>query len=163
MTLWPYLSLLPTASPVPRPSRVNDCLPLPNYKYKKADKDIYLLSNATFHNNNNNIQTRPQVKSTMAQTRGATGNAKPRVFAPVSTEPVRKRKTTGTTTKKSAVGGAGVTKKRAPATHKSKSTLKDKVEGAVDKVVGTVEGKPGKKAAGTRKMKGARTAKVKAV
>jgi len=104
----------------------------------------------------------------MAQTRGATGNAKPRVFAPISTEPVRKRKTTGTTTKKSTAG-AGVTKKRAPATsHKRKSNLKDKVEGAVDKAVGTVERKPGKKAAGTKKMEGtdgknSRTAKVKAI
>ncbi|OAP56052.1 hypothetical protein AYL99_09231 [Fonsecaea erecta] len=103
----------------------------------------------------------------MAQTRGATGNAKPRVFTSVSTEPVRKRKTTsaattdGTTkkrktaSKKAGATTAGVTKKRAPATqHKRKPTVTDKVEGAVEKVVGAVEGKPGKKAAGTKKMKG---------
>ncbi|KAJ9641739.1 uncharacterized protein PV06_03763 [Exophiala oligosperma] len=92
----------------------------------------------------------------MAQTRGATGNAKPRIFTTPSTEPVRKRKA-GTTTKKrtakpKSTTGAGVTKKRAPA--KSKSSLKDKVEGAVEKVAGAVERKPGKKAAGTKKIKG---------
>jgi len=91
----------------------------------------------------------------MAQTRGATGNAKPRVFAPVSTEPVRKR-TTATGAKKRTTKpkttGAGVTKKRAPAT-KKKSTLKTKVEGAAEKVAGTVEKKPAKKAAGTKKSK----------
>ncbi|KAH0843870.1 hypothetical protein AYO21_09891 [Fonsecaea monophora] len=105
----------------------------------------------------------------MAQTRGATGHSKPRVFATVSTEPVRKRKTTATTTdgatkkkRKTApkkagatTTGAGVTKKRAPASHhKRKPTIADKVEGVVEKVIGTVEGKPGKKAAGTKKIKG---------
>ncbi|EXJ61424.1 uncharacterized protein A1O5_11739 [Cladophialophora psammophila CBS 110553] len=120
----------------------------------------------------------------MAQTRGATGHSKPRVFTTVSTEPVRKRQTTaattGGTTKKrktaskkagATTANAGVTKKRAPATHhKRKPTLADKVEGAVEKVVGIVEGKPGKKAAGTKKMRGtdgkgskvAKTAKIEA-
>ncbi|KIW24387.1 uncharacterized protein PV07_10105 [Cladophialophora immunda] len=98
----------------------------------------------------------------MAQTRGATGHSKPRVFATVSTEPVRKRKTTTATTtggatkkRKTASKKAGVTKTRAPATHhKRKPTIVDKIEGAVEKVVGIVEGKPGKKAAGTKKMRG---------
>lgn len=95
----------------------------------------------------------------MAQTRGATGNSKPRIFAPVSTDPVRKRTTaTGGTKKKRTTKTpaiAGVTKKRAPATHhKRKPSLKDKVEGAVEKVVGSVERKPGKKAAGTKKIRG---------
>ncbi|KIX06083.1 uncharacterized protein Z518_04057 [Rhinocladiella mackenziei CBS 650.93] len=107
----------------------------------------------------------------MAQTRGATGNSKPRIFSTISTEPVRKRKTaTGTkkrTTKPKSTGGA--VKKHAPAAdHKRKPTLKDKVEGAVEKVVGAIEHKPGKKAAGTKKMKGAddkstKTPKVKKV
>lgn len=110
----------------------------------------------------------------MAQTRGATGNAKPRVFAPISTEPVRKRKTTtGGTKKRATTKGktttGGVTKKRTPAaTHNRKPTLKDKVEGAAEKVVGAVEGKPAKKAAGTKKITGtdgknSKTAKVKKV
>ncbi|EXJ95511.1 hypothetical protein A1O1_00633 [Capronia coronata CBS 617.96] len=109
----------------------------------------------------------------MAQTRGATGNAKPRVFSTVSTDPVRKRKTTtaaGTkkpTAKPKTTAGGGVGKKRAgPATkHKRKPTITDKIEGAVERVIGTIENKPGKKAAGTKKMrgtdgKGSKTAKV---
>ena len=60
------------------------------------------------------------------------------------------------------------TKKRAPATHKRKPTIKDKVEGAAEKLAGEVEGKPAKKAAGTKKMKGtdgknSKAAKVKKV
>lgn len=98
----------------------------------------------------------------MAQTRGATGNAKPRVFTPVSTEPVRKRKTGTAATKKTTTSKpkatGGVKKKRAPAAAK-KPTIKDKVEGAVEKVVGTAEGKPSKKAAGTKKMKAGKPAK----
>lgn len=92
----------------------------------------------------------------MAQTRGATGNAKPRVFSAISTEPVRKRKAT-TGTKKTTVKPkttAGV-KKSAPASHHKRTpTIADKIEGAVDKVVGTVEGQPGKKAAGEKKIRG---------
>lgn len=105
----------------------------------------------------------------MAQTRGATGNARPRVFTAISTEPVTKRKATTTKTRKpttkKSVTGAGVTKKRAANTHhKRKPHLKDKLEGAVEKAKGTIERKPGKKAAGTKKMrgtdgKGSRTAK----
>ncbi|KAL2435557.1 hypothetical protein ABEF95_004459 [Exophiala dermatitidis] len=115
----------------------------------------------------------------MAQTRGATGNSKPRIFAAISTEPVTRRKTT---TKKRTTAGSGtgtggtttttttnkrkgpaasntgrVTKKekRAPATHhKRKPTVADKIEGAAEKIVGTIENKPGKKAAGTKKMRG---------
>lgn len=56
-------------------------------------------------------------------------------------------------TKKSTTG-TGVTKKRAPATHKTKPHLKDKVEGALEKAEGTVTRKPGKKAAGTKKVNG---------
>lgn len=102
----------------------------------------------------------------MASTRAATGNSRPRIHATISTGPERTR----TTTKKRAgpkksVTGAGI-KKRAPNTHhKRKASLKDKVEGAAEKIKGTVERKPGKKAAGTKKMrgtdgKGSRSAKV---
>lgn len=102
----------------------------------------------------------------MAQTRGATGNSKPRIFPTISTEPVRKPRTTTGVKKTKATG---VTKKRAPATHhKRKPSLKDKVVGAVEKVVGSVEQKPGKKAAGTKKIRGtdgknSKTAKVKKI
>jgi len=80
-------------------------------------------------------------------TRGATGNSKPRVFAAVSTSPARKRTTAKTTT------DAGVIKKRAPV-QKKKPTLKDKAEGAAEKLVDTVEGKTGRKGAGTKKVRG---------
>lgn len=93
----------------------------------------------------------------MAQTRGATGHSKPRSFPTVSTEPAQKR-TTKTTVKKPVtkrVANGGVTKSRAPATHhKRKSSVKDKIGGAVEKAKGVVERKPGKKAAGTKKIKG---------
>ena len=100
----------------------------------------------------------------MASTRSTTGNSKPRIHTSISTAPERKRNATTTTTKKSSTtttkrGGAtvtgGVTKKRAPATHhKRKPHLGDKVAGAAEKAVGTVTRKPGKKAAGTKKMRG---------
>ncbi|KAI0173403.1 hypothetical protein GGR52DRAFT_385260 [Hypoxylon sp. FL1284] len=103
----------------------------------------------------------------MPSTRSSTGHSKPRVHLSISTEPERKHRTTGTTTgsKKHhttttttggsrARTGAGVGK-RAPATHhKRKPHLSDKVEGAAEKLVGKVTRRPGKKAAGTRKMRG---------
>ncbi|KAK5102760.1 hypothetical protein LTS08_003560 [Lithohypha guttulata] len=103
----------------------------------------------------------------MASTRASTGNSKPRIAAAVSTTPERKRKatSTSTTTTKKSTTGAGVTKKRAPNTsHKRQPHLKDKVEGALEKAEGTITNKPGKKAAGAKKMrgtdgKGARTRK----
>jgi hypothetical protein len=93
----------------------------------------------------------------MASTRSTTGNSKPRVVAAISTEPSRKR----TTTKKTKANTSkprsttGITKKSAPATHhKRKPSLKDKVEGAAEKVVGKIEHKPGKVGAGTKKIRG---------
>ena len=80
----------------------------------------------------------------MASTRSTTGNSRPRKDAVYET-------TTTTTTKKTtrkprARTGAGVKKtttKKAPV--KRKAGVKAKVEGAIEKVKGTVEGKPGKK------------------
>lgn len=108
----------------------------------------------------------------MAATRASTGHSKPRVVPSISTTPERKRKSTTTavkpatkkTTTKSTTG-AGVTKKRAPNTHhKRKPGVSDRVKGALEKAEGTVTRKPGKKAAGTKRMrgtdgKGSRTAK----
>ncbi|KAI9800124.1 MAG: hypothetical protein M1833_003451 [Piccolia ochrophora] len=104
----------------------------------------------------------------MASTRSATGNSRPRVFAP--TEPAtnstkRSTKKSGAgrpkaaakpTTKKSGSGASGrVSKAKAPATqHKRKSSLADKIEGAVLKAEGKVTGREGKKAAGTKKVRG---------
>jgi hypothetical protein len=94
----------------------------------------------------------------MASTRSTTGHSKPRVVATISTEPSRKRTTTTKKTKANTSkprSTAGVIKKRAPATHhKRKPSVKDKVEGAVEKVIGKIEGKPGKVGAGTKKIHG---------
>jgi len=102
----------------------------------------------------------------MAATRASTGNSKPRVQNAVSTTPERQRKTatsratkpksiTKTAGTKKSATGAGVKKARAPnAHHKRKPHLKDKIEGALDKAEGTITRKPGKKAAGTKKMRG---------
>lgn len=97
----------------------------------------------------------------MAATRASTGNSKPRVAAAVSTTPERKRNTTTTkpatkkATTKNSTTGAGVTKERAtPTHHKRKPHVKDKVEGALEKAEDTAARKPGKQAAGTKKMNG---------
>ncbi|KAK5946683.1 hypothetical protein PMZ80_000826 [Knufia obscura] len=92
----------------------------------------------------------------MAATRASTGNSKPRVAAAVSTIPERKPKATTTTRKpaakkattKKSTTGAGVAKT------KRKPNIKDKAEGALEKAEGTVTRKPGKKAAGAKKMNG---------
>ncbi|KAI1485042.1 hypothetical protein F5X96DRAFT_661683 [Biscogniauxia mediterranea] len=110
----------------------------------------------------------------MASTRASTGNSRPRIHNPISTAPERKRRATTSTTsttkkrgapKKSAAStaatttttGAGVRKRGRPPLlhhHKRKPHLSDKVEGAVEKAVGAVTRRPGRKAAGTRKMRG---------
>ncbi|KAI0483041.1 hypothetical protein GGR56DRAFT_221971 [Xylariaceae sp. FL0804] len=103
----------------------------------------------------------------MASTRSSTGNSKPRVQLTVSTAPERKRKATTTSTgrtKKTSTTtttGAGVKKRGRPAGstaaathHKRKPHLSDKVSGAAEKAVGAITRKPGKKAAGTKKMRG---------
>ncbi|CAJ2501189.1 Uu.00g040420.m01.CDS01 [Anthostomella pinea] len=103
----------------------------------------------------------------MASTRATTGNSKPRVHMTVSTGPERQKRgtTTGATKrttapKKTAGTSAGVKKPRgqppmaAAHHHKRKPHLSDKIEGAAEKVVGKITRKPGKKAAGTKKMRG---------
>ncbi|KAI1383482.1 uncharacterized protein F4822DRAFT_79278 [Hypoxylon trugodes] len=104
----------------------------------------------------------------MASTRSSTGHSKPRVHLNISTEPERKRagtsKRTGTHQRGSVgkrTGGTTTTTttttttRGAPVTHhKRKPHLSDKVEGAAEKLVGKVTRRPGKKAAGTRKMRG---------
>jgi len=78
----------------------------------------------------------------MAQTRATTGHSRPRKDTVYETTTT----TTKKTTKPRARTGAGVKKtttKKAPV--KRKVGVKAKVEGAVEKVKGVVEGKPGKK------------------
>ncbi|KAI1399650.1 hypothetical protein F4819DRAFT_409323 [Hypoxylon fuscum] len=91
----------------------------------------------------------------MPSTRASTGHSKPRIHFSVSTEPEHKRTTTSTK-KHHTTGTGGVTKSsRAPATHhKRKPHLSDKIGGAAEKLVGKLTRRPGKKAAGTRKMRG---------
>ncbi|KAI8628097.1 hypothetical protein F5Y19DRAFT_153386 [Xylariaceae sp. FL1651] len=89
----------------------------------------------------------------MASTRASTGNSRPRVHMSVSTAPERKRRMTGSTT--SSKRSTGVSKRKAPAAHhKRKPHLGDKIEGAAEKAIGKVTRRPGKKAAGTKKMRG---------
>ncbi|KAI2473650.1 hypothetical protein F4781DRAFT_427273 [Annulohypoxylon bovei var. microspora] len=91
----------------------------------------------------------------MPSTRSSTGHSKPRIQLNISTEPERRRTakhSTGTTTTRRR-GHAGITKQ--PATHHHrKPHLSDKIEGAAEKLVGKLTRRPGKKAAGTRKMRG---------
>ncbi|KAI4182220.1 MAG: hypothetical protein L6R41_006118 [Letrouitia leprolyta] len=81
--------------------------------------------------------------------------SKPRVKEATAT----KNKTTTGRVSKAAV--APKAKKAAPATKRAPKTtnnrevsLLDKVQGVAEKIAGVVQGKPGKKAAGTKKMKG---------
>lgn len=101
----------------------------------------------------------------MASTRSTTGSSKPRVHLTVATGPERKRKTTTSRTKSTTTTAkpTGIKKRgrpagstaKAPATHhKRKSHLSDKVEGVADKIAGAVTRQPGKKAAGTKKIRG---------
>lgn len=94
----------------------------------------------------------------MASTRSTTGSSKPRVHLTVATGPERKRKTTSTAGKSTGIKKRGRptgSTNKAPATHhKRKSHLADKVEGVADKIVGSVTRQPGKKAAGTKKIRG---------
>ncbi|KAI1090604.1 hypothetical protein F5B19DRAFT_494175 [Rostrohypoxylon terebratum] len=96
----------------------------------------------------------------MAFTRSSTGHSKPRIQLNISTEPERRRnntKHTGhtTTTTTNRRRGHGITGTTQPATHHHrKPHLKDKIEGAAKKLNGTLTRRPGKKAAGTRQMRG---------
>ncbi|KAI1208974.1 uncharacterized protein F4807DRAFT_105868 [Annulohypoxylon truncatum] len=91
----------------------------------------------------------------MAFTRSSTGHSKPRVQLNISTEPERRRTTTKHTTTTTGRRGhhAGMTTQ--PATHHHrKPHLSDKIKGAAKKLNGTLTRRPGKKAAGTRQMRG---------
>lgn len=105
-----------------------------------------------------------------ASTRASTGNSKPRIVQQIEDVVAPKKRTTTTantskpranttaagritkpkTTSTTTGPRTKVVKKRRTPTEKAK----DKVAGAAEKLVGEVEGKPGKKAAGTRKTNG---------
>lgn len=98
----------------------------------------------------------------MAVTRASTNSSRPRIFDAItpSSSHAHKKGTTAKGTKTSTTGSrvtkkSTTTTKKAPATHhKRKPHLTDKVAGAVEKVVGKIEHKPGKEAAGTKRMRG---------
>lgn len=78
---------------------------------------------------------------------------KPKSTSKKSTVPKTKANTSKPRAKAATAGR--VEKKKAPATKKKRTpTVADKVKGGVEKAVGAVEGKPAKKAAGTKKIKG---------
>ncbi|MCJ1421945.1 hypothetical protein MMC32_008312 [Xylographa parallela] len=88
----------------------------------------------------------------MALTRATTGHSRPRKDTVTTTTTTTKK----TTTSKPRAGGVKktTTTKKGPAKRKGKPGVMAKMEGALEKVKGEVEGRPGKKAAGTRKMRG---------
>jgi len=105
-----------------------------------------------------------------ASTRASTGNSKPRIVQQIQNAVAPKKRTTTTanTSKPRAntTTTGRVAKPKATATTTGPRTkvvkkrrtpsekAKDKVVGTAEKLVGEVEGKPGKKAAGTRKVNG---------
>ena len=102
-----------------------------------------------------------------ASTRASTGNSKPRIVQQIENAVAPKKRTTTTAnTSKPRTTTGRVAKPKTTATTtgprtkvvKKKRTptekAKDKVVGTAEKLVGEVEGKPGKKAAGTRKVNG---------
>ena len=102
-----------------------------------------------------------------ASTRASTGNSKPRLVQQIENAVAPKKRTTTTAnTSKPRTTGGRVAKPKTTATTTGPKTkvvkkrrtptekAKDKVVGTAEKLVGEVEGKPGKKAAGTRKANG---------
>ncbi|KAL8772182.1 MAG: hypothetical protein Q9209_002617 [Squamulea sp. 1 TL-2023] len=97
-----------------------------------------------------------------AAAKAATGGTKANTSKPrvrKSAAPAGDKTTTGRVTKKAATPktkkAAATTKRTGPKTvNQREPSLLDKVVGVKDKIVGAIEGKPGKKAAGTKKIKG---------
>ncbi|KAL8855625.1 MAG: hypothetical protein Q9178_007714 [Gyalolechia marmorata] len=104
-------------------------------------------------------------KASTTTTGTEANTSKPRAGKTAAAAGVAGDKTTsGRVTKKAAAGApkgkktattTTTAKKGAPKTvNKREPSLLDKVVGVKDKIVGTLEGKPGKKAAGTKKIRG---------
>ncbi|MCJ1287704.1 hypothetical protein MMC26_007056 [Xylographa opegraphella] len=88
----------------------------------------------------------------MALTRATTGHSRPRKDTVTTTTTTTKK----TTTRKPRTGGVKktTTTKKGPTKRKGKPGVMAKMAGALEKAKGEVEARPGKKAAGTRKMRG---------
>ncbi|KAH7392383.1 hypothetical protein DE146DRAFT_634523 [Phaeosphaeria sp. MPI-PUGE-AT-0046c] len=94
-----------------------------------------------------------------ATTRARTGSSKPRIIQAIesSIAPTKKTPKANTSKPRSTTGTASgrVTKTTTVKKPRTKTEkVIDKIVGSGEKVVGDVEGKPGKKAAGTRKARG---------
>ena len=82
----------------------------------------------------------------MALTRGATGTSRPRRANETTTTTTTTTKKTTTKPRAKTTTGRVTKGTKVDATHhKRKPSLADKVSGAIEKVVGKVERKPGKK------------------
>lgn len=81
----------------------------------------------------------------MPATRSSTGNSRPRKVPEVSTTTTTTTMKKTTTRKPRPGGVKKATTKKEPAKKKAKAGVMAKVEGAMDRAKGTVEGKPGKK------------------
>ncbi|EFQ94917.1 hypothetical protein PTT_07244 [Pyrenophora teres f. teres 0-1] len=96
--------------------------------------------------------SKPRSSSSNKVVSGRVGKASPTTTTKKTTKP----KATTTTTKKTAATGAGaganVKMVKKPRTKTEK--VVDAIAGTAEKVVGDVQGKSGKKAAGTRKVRG---------
>ncbi|KIW52454.1 hypothetical protein PV05_08089 [Exophiala xenobiotica] len=107
---------------------------------------VTTTTTTTHHPNNGAAGTGPTTRarkpSLMQRLRGKT--------APRSTA------TTARPARKSRFGGTRTTRATAPATthHRRKTSIGDKVSGAMLKLKGSVTRRPGEKAAGTRRMHG---------
>ncbi|KAL0639775.1 hypothetical protein Q9L58_001090 [Maublancomyces gigas] len=94
--------------------------------------------------------TRSSARDTTRSTATVAAGRKTHTGRKTATKPVTKRTIGGRTTK-----SAATTKKKAPATHhKRKPSIVDKIAGVVLKVEGAITGRPGVKAAGTKKIRG---------
>jgi hypothetical protein len=113
-----------------------------------------------------------------ASTRASTGNSKPRIVQQIENAVAPKKRTTTTanTSKPRAntTTTGRITKPKATATtitgprtkvvkkpRTPTEKAKDKVVGTAEKLVGEVEGRPGKKAAGTKKVNGTGATRTK--
>ncbi|KAI4216822.1 MAG: hypothetical protein LQ351_000771 [Letrouitia transgressa] len=94
-------------------------------------------------------------KSKKAAGAGGADGAKPKANTSKPRASAKDKTATGRVAKPKAAAAAAAKKDKAPKTKNRRDpSLLDKVAGVAEKVVGVIEGKPGKKAAGTKKIKG---------
>ncbi|KAL8953504.1 MAG: hypothetical protein Q9222_000651 [Ikaeria aurantiellina] len=132
----PRVAFVPNAAPQSRQTTTKKKSSAPVKKLKTAASKV--ATGATTKANTSKPRARKSTTGA-ASNKTATGRvskAKPKA-APIST-----------------AGAAPKTKKAPKTSNKRDPSLLDKVTGVAEKIVGTIEGKPGKKAAGTKKIRG---------